>query len=859
MAGTIDSSKRILVFRRSPATCSRSASGSQRWHQNLNKMGDRVQATCYNFFGNTTSAVTGYWDGRRALSAPIRDRSLNLTQAFRLICTPSTVRTNWPDPLFPDAEPSCFTLSPDTNSTMITTLLVSVVLVFLALAGSIPRPRRLRLCFVLLLFGFFVPSARGAETELSVLREKALQLRLDLTQLETELRVLTKEQRLLKEVRPDNPPSEQPLPQPAPRGIAEILNQPNSDLQKSGKERNQALQALLNEQDKELQAVELHWKEATLASLNFPDQIAKAEAHIGIRWNRDPDAEWTLGEDPTTAKLMFLAWIVLVVSFTVTTIILRRAFRKRLRTVSSLRGLVIILCFLGGFAGILWTGYSLGQATFQEKSTLLSFDSVNVAQNRALARVQSEIAQNEKKVQKLRKQQQVQKQQVLEERDRIIAHWDELAPNASPALRESLLAHEKAGYDLYHQLLIQAELVPTLREQSLLLADQVRANSEQLSTFLGQSDFLHTHEWIRIGTIAATLLFVLIPLVFGWLIRRNQEDSSQNCPCCFASGDSWQEVDDLAGRPDTFADVKYLRCTECGFRLPASEQHLPLISIPTLGVYSSGKTHCLMEVYAKLKANSLPARCTFLGLPSEQEDDIRGYLKALHEPEDGKRAGPEGTHNDLPAPLLYRVTDQDPFGQNEFLLSLFDFSGETTRAGVIESALARRALLMDAILFFLDPTVSIDEQLDALQKILQGLRALEDNRKISSSKRKVNQTLEVPVAVCVTKIDLLTDQKVRGWIRELRKSFASGKTDLAQMKHRSAMTEKALQFVFPGANVTGLLRQHFKGRFLFFPLTPVSLVEKELGVTDMSARTFAPVGILDPILWLLHVQGSSVL
>ena len=42
-------------------------------------------------------------------------------------------------------------------------------------------------------------------------------------------------------------------------------------------------------------------------------------------------------------------------------------------------------------------------------------------------------------------------------------------------------------------------------------------------------------------------------------------------------------------------------------------------------------------------------------------------------------------------------------------------------------------------------------------------------------------------------------------------------------------------------------------------MTPVGLEESELGVTSLANRTIAPFGVVEPILWLLHMHGYCML
>ena len=52
-------------------------------------------------------------------------------------------------------------------------------------------------------------------------------------------------------------------------------------------------------------------------------------------------------------------------------------------------------------------------------------------------------------------------------------------------------------------------------------------------------------------------------------------------------------------------------------------------------------------------------------------------------------------------------------------------------------------------------------------------------------------------------------------------------------------------------------RSFSAARHLFFPLTPVGLDGR--GETDLSLRTISPFGMLEPLVWLLEMNGYSIL
>ena len=74
---------------------------------------------------------------------------------------------------------------------------------------------------------------------------------------------------------------------------------------------------------------------------------------------------------------------------------------------------------------------------------------------------------------------------------------------------------------------------------------------------------------------------------------------------------------------------------------------------------------------------------------------------------------------------------------------------------------------------------------------------------------------------------------------------------------RSRLMGQLRDTVWPGWQIERQIDDLFGGRFLFFPLTPVGL--DGLGERDLTRRTIAPVGLLEPLLWLLHMNGYPVL
>jgi hypothetical protein len=63
--------------------------------------------------------------------------------------------------------------------------------------------------------------------------------------------------------------------------------------------------------------------------------------------------------------------------------------------------------------------------------------------------------------------------------------------------------------------------------------------------------------------------------------------------------------------------------------------------------------------------------------------------------------------------------------------------------------------------------------------------------------------------------------------------------------------------IWPNWEIERQIDDLFGGRYMFFPLSPVGM--NEPGVEDLRQRTISPVGILHPMMWLLHMNGFPVL
>ena len=202
-------------------------------------------------------------------------------------------------------------------------------------------------------------------------------------------------------------------------------------------------------------------------------------------------------------------------------------------------------------------------------------------------------------------------------------------------------------------------------------------------------------------------------------------------------------------------------CTKCGLRMRRSYLTVPRLCFPTVGVRASGKTHMLVTAYDRIRKRTAPTAAIVQPAPSGSDIDKRFDRlidEILH-----RRGEAGATDLALPDPILVHLKDCDPAGGIPALINLFDYSGEMINPDVDVHQLKSTAVRMDGFMLFLDPTqlygdganVTLDEQLGMLDQFLAHMRK---ERKIP-----VGEPIPIPVAVCITKFDLLpTDNPIGG-------------------------------------------------------------------------------------------------
>lgn len=395
------------------------------------------------------------------------------------------------------------------------------------------------------------------------------------------------------------------------------------------------------------------------------------------------------------------------------------------------------------------------------------------------------------------------------------------------------------------------------------LADLADARKELSAAETAMAERLGWRRAIRGGVGGAT--FVLV-VVGGWRlgrgVKRRRTAQGNTCPLCL--GVIRPGIASQNGRAAPGA--QFVRCENvldaakgirCNYAIRDAYRPMAKVCFPTLGVPRAGKTHWLAMLYWQLNRGNFPRSVRFEKIrPVEAasgEDFDRIVEQILV-----SRLGTTGTQGArIPHPLVFNFRDHDRWGPSSLLVNIFDYSGEVTSTLSLEDYRRRRAMDADGYFFFLDPTLPAEPQAKALAEFREDVRLV----------KGVTRRLHLPLALCVSKIDLLAGQSyalpdgrdaVAKFYDDLAKIDPSGEAmTLEVIEARSALVARLRDTVWPGWQIERTVQDLFGGRFLYFPLTPVGL--DGAGEKDLNLRTIAPFGLLEPLVWLLHMNGYPVL
>ncbi len=405
------------------------------------------------------------------------------------------------------------------------------------------------------------------------------------------------------------------------------------------------------------------------------------------------------------------------------------------------------------------------------------------------------------------------------------------------------------------------------------LPQAIEADRANLGALSRESDaqtedavrYLYVRQWVRGGL---GLALVGLAVTGGFLYRRGvkarRDLTARTCPLCLRTG-RLERVPEHARRSGVPGGVNVVRCKnvisrepydECDYTFMDVYRTMSKVCFPTLGVPQAGKTHWLTMLYWELNRGNFPRSVQFERIKSQSSEDFDMIVEEILT----SRIGTAATQRErIPHPLVFNFRDRDPLGRSNVLVNIFDYSGEVTSDMGVDDYRRRRALDADGYFFFLDPTYPSEPQANALADFREDIRLVKGVR--------AGKRIRSPVALCVSKIDVVAGQpyalpdggdaiaKFYGDLGEIDPTGDA--TALEVIEARSRRTAELRDTIWPGWQIERQIHDLFGGRYLFFPLTPVGLDGR--GETDLSLRTISPFGLLEPLLWLLQMNGYPIL
>lgn len=439
-------------------------------------------------------------------------------------------------------------------------------------------------------------------------------------------------------------------------------------------------------------------------------------------------------------------------------------------------------------------------------------------------------------------------------------------------------AEQQLSQSLMNATLLKA-MVAEL-ESDIEKVTALRARREQDQRAIAN---LLWHQWFVSGGVGTGITALLVVVGFSLAVatRKRERLNKVTCPMClstksleFLGTSSDDDSDNGSGIGRTIPTVRCNRVfpdgSSCNFEFEAFYHTMGKICFPTLGVRSAGKTLWLAMVYRELGLGSRSVKTAhFEKVRSQQSAAFDRMVRTITAPDQQGRGDTQGTQTSrLPFPLIFNFCDNDQWGKSNLLVNVFDYSGEVTHGALLanlQETQRQRALSSDGYIFFLDPTQPRQDQEEALSNFQTELRVL--------ANVKANEELRVPVALCLTKIDLIgayaekisrspiDTSNAALFYSDLQGIDPGGQTcnSLSILEKRSERTKQLCSQIWSGWDIEGAVFDLFGGRTMFFPLTPVGLADESASDWGVDGRTIEPFGIVEPLVWLLHMNGYPIL
>lgn len=294
-------------------------------------------------------------------------------------------------------------------------------------------------------------------------------------------------------------------------------------------------------------------------------------------------------------------------------------------------------------------------------------------------------------------------------------------------------------------------------------------------------------------------------------------------------------------------------CPDCGFQLVIGKDSAESLPISIVGTQGSGKSHYLSVLINEIRQTIGKAyHCSLY--PLGGDDTIQQYETHYYNPLYlGKETIPS-TIQDSIRPMMYSLVFNEDRSGKTCNLTFYDAAGENFRNERVMADYNRSVYNSRGILFLIDPTQlpAIREDFESRNLPISGedfssqlARTIQLIRQ-GKSQQNLKEKIEIPIAVCITKMDLLRDKlDPSSFLRYASRHLQQDAFDLVDYNACNMEMQSLIQH-WGGADLINQIRSQFS-KAAFFGISSLGSAPDAEG----QIQHIAPFRVSDPFLWLL--------
>lgn len=417
-----------------------------------------------------------------------------------------------------------------------------------------------------------------------------------------------------------------------------------------------------------------------------------------------------------------------------------------------------------------------------------------------------------------------------------------------------------------------------LSDKSKSLEDECAANEEKYNKLISDFDEKKSSLFFRLYVSLCLFgVFDLFLLIFYLLTAYFKKLNYNQCPRCFERK--------LESNPK---DKSTMICSSnvCNAIKDANEANsISIISVgdtyknkiafPLLGPVRSGKSQYLFSLYRDLKDLGISPGRVAINIHNAMNPHFSKIVKDMVASNQSLNnlTGPTSTNNKIYSSLIFNFSDSYKsnfickyFTSSDSYANVVDCSGELFASVSTEkiefNSMRKAAVRSNNLCVFIDPSYFFKEPRENAIGAWGKHTDIYNKFRNTFYKLNNNQTtakpLNIPVAICVTKLDLFMQEKnknvpefknVRNLISKLYSLPCN--FSFSTINKSSKLTKDILSDIFRDVDIVNSLDRIFGKNLMFFP------VFNSPNINDQAFTNNRRV--IHPFLWMLHANGFQSL